>query len=544
MVSCPSCAHRCGVRHAMIVGDRLRYQCPRCIATFDVADVLSAPSLQRGESTPIASFGPPLATGGDVFDDEVTAEVARGIQEGDSVYFVVGEADKAIEAVFPSSPELPHVSRYSFIRPGALDAAAPQSEDEDDVIEVVPVSDQGDEDAIEVAPMSQELDSDEIELIPSSGEVGSAIVSSGSAERSTARGLKISEAIEALAANSREMVDSTELLAVESYEPASVGVLDMGIEAGSNLLAPPTLRAFMAPRVETAKTEKFTIEESVPPVAKTPVPAAPAKTAPASQRNMSVRGAAVTGGAMLLAAAATLIAVRSQSSTSEVPQLAARAAPAVVATTSFAPSAFDVASKSARSEGRPEKSEIRTYASPSLLPAARAAVRVARSAPAAAAARAPVAEVAPAPVVSEEPPPAAALAAADVVPSAEVAPAAAPSLDDAISQVVVKDSPTRKRGLAAPRSEAPPVRKNAPPPTDAEVVTTNADRAYGSGDLARASALYREALALSPRFIPARLGAAAVEWDSGDREAAKALYRALVADAPSVVPAIARERAR
>jgi hypothetical protein len=75
-------------------------------------------------------------------------------------------------------------------------------------------------------------------------------------------------------------------------------------------------------------------------------------------------------------------------------------------------------------------------------------------------------------------------------------------------------------------------------------VTTNADRAYGAGDLARAGALYRDALALSPRFIPARLGAAAVEWDSGNRDVAKNLYQALVADAPGVVPAIARERSR
>ena len=45
----------------MIVGDRLRYECPGCASTFDVADVLRGPS--HGESTPVQHDGTGLFVG-------------------------------------------------------------------------------------------------------------------------------------------------------------------------------------------------------------------------------------------------------------------------------------------------------------------------------------------------------------------------------------------------------------------------------------------------------------------------------------------------
>lgn len=79
--------------------------------------------------------------------------------------------------------------------------------------------------------------------------------------------------------------------------------------------------------------------------------------------------------------------------------------------------------------------------------------------------------------------------------------------------------------------------------TEVERLTAAADRAYRSGSGAKADELYRRALALSPSFLPARLGVAGVAWDQGRRDEAIARYRAMVDDATPGLPQIARDRA-
>ena len=81
-------------------------------------------------------------------------------------------------------------------------------------------------------------------------------------------------------------------------------------------------------------------------------------------------------------------------------------------------------------------------------------------------------------------------------------------------------------------------------PTDSEALTGLADVNEAQGATALAIASYRRALAVNPRYLPARLGLADSLWTSGQRDEARAAYRSIVAQVPpSLCPDVARQRA-
>ena len=81
-------------------------------------------------------------------------------------------------------------------------------------------------------------------------------------------------------------------------------------------------------------------------------------------------------------------------------------------------------------------------------------------------------------------------------------------------------------------------------PTDSEALSGLADVDEAQGATALAIASYRRALAVNPRYLPARLGLADALWTSGQRDEARAAYRSIVAQVPpSLCPDVARQRA-
>lgn len=90
-------------------------------------------------------------------------------------------------------------------------------------------------------------------------------------------------------------------------------------------------------------------------------------------------------------------------------------------------------------------------------------------------------------------------------------------------------------------SGAPPIEAT---PTDSEVLAGLAEAEAARGDTAKAITTYRRALAVNPRYLPARLGLADALWTSGQRDEARASYRRIVDEVPpALCPDLARERA-
>jgi hypothetical protein len=87
-------------------------------------------------------------------------------------------------------------------------------------------------------------------------------------------------------------------------------------------------------------------------------------------------------------------------------------------------------------------------------------------------------------------------------------------------------------------------RASGPSPTESEVLAGLAEVEVARGDTAKAIATYRRALAVNPRYLPARLGLANALWTSGQRDEARASYRRIVDEIPpALCPDLARERA-
>jgi serine/threonine protein kinase len=128
----------------------------------------------------------------------------------------------------------------------------------------------------------------------------------------------------------------------------------------------------------------------------------------------------------------------------------------------------------------------------------------------------------------------------------------APSSPEPVSETVVP-STARLPGpipVPVPASAHPrdPRASGASPgeatPTDSEVLSGLAEVEAARGNSAQAIATYRRALAVNPRYLPARLGLAAALWTSGQRDEARASYRRIVDEVPpALCPDLARERA-
>jgi tetratricopeptide (TPR) repeat protein len=81
-------------------------------------------------------------------------------------------------------------------------------------------------------------------------------------------------------------------------------------------------------------------------------------------------------------------------------------------------------------------------------------------------------------------------------------------------------------------------------PTDSEALTGLAEVDEAQGAMGKAIAHYRRAVAINPRYLPARLGLADSLWTSGQRDDARGVYRTIVDQfSPALCPDIARERA-
>jgi hypothetical protein len=81
-------------------------------------------------------------------------------------------------------------------------------------------------------------------------------------------------------------------------------------------------------------------------------------------------------------------------------------------------------------------------------------------------------------------------------------------------------------------------------PTDSEALTGLAEVDDAQGATAKAIIDYRHALAVNPKYLPARLGLADSLWTSGRRDEARTAYRGIVDDVPTnLCPDVARERA-
>jgi hypothetical protein len=81
-------------------------------------------------------------------------------------------------------------------------------------------------------------------------------------------------------------------------------------------------------------------------------------------------------------------------------------------------------------------------------------------------------------------------------------------------------------------------------PSDSEALEGLAEVDEARGESAKAIGTYRRALAVNPRYLPARLGLADALWTSGQRDEARAFYRSIVDEVPAAMcPDVARERA-
>jgi serine/threonine protein kinase len=81
-------------------------------------------------------------------------------------------------------------------------------------------------------------------------------------------------------------------------------------------------------------------------------------------------------------------------------------------------------------------------------------------------------------------------------------------------------------------------------PTDSEALTGLAEVDEAQGATAQALVNYRRALAVNPRYLPARLGLADSLWTSGQRDEARTVYRRIVEEVPAkLCPDLARQRA-
>ncbi len=83
-----------------------------------------------------------------------------------------------------------------------------------------------------------------------------------------------------------------------------------------------------------------------------------------------------------------------------------------------------------------------------------------------------------------------------------------------------------------PRSAAPasvaPAAVAPPPPLDCEGLSERAEARRAAGDLVGAEALYKQAIALNSRYLPARIAVADLEWEQGRTARARGAYRSLV----------------
>ena len=123
-----------------------------------------------------------------------------------------------------------------------------------------------------------------------------------------------------------------------------------------------------------------------------------------------------------------------------------------------------------------------------------------------------------------------------------VSPSAAPEVQ---GPVAPSGPPTPLRA-SRPTDEPPASSPRAEPsaPQDSEALTHLAEAEEAQGATARAIGHYRRAIAVNPRYLPARLGLAASLWASGQRDDARAAYRAIVTQFPAALcPDLARERA-
>lgn len=457
MVPCPSCQNLCGVKSAIVIGERLSYRCSRCSLGFDVAEALRDSSrIDPEASTPVLALKPPRVS---KIGPKIVAK--RGAKSGLKVEKVVFDDASTAEVT--------------------MDLSGSAIEREDQVLYVLD-DEQGYELELDDAYVDDVLEAAFVELEPDAEEPPQP-----SALPIFAKPIAVLE----IPSDGTPKTDRSNASLVPLIAPPSPRVT----------LFPPMVKQFALPLSEVLEpTSKW---EPKPATPKTPVspmrnsasrpPPGRKRTQPAARKaKPAILRHAAALGAVFGIAALTAVVARSVALDDD----GVRVSSAMV-THADVPSRASLAMK-----------------------------------PSSIAASQPV--TAPAwPTTTATP---IVISADDDIEILTPEPAEPP----APVQPVAK-APTRSNVASALPAQS---WRPKPKVTEVETLTAEADLAYRSGDFARAGTLYRDALALSPRFIPARLGAAAVEWDTGRREQARSRYRALVADAPALAPAIARERAR
>ena len=120
-------------------------------------------------------------------------------------------------------------------------------------------------------------------------------------------------------------------------------------------------------------------------------------------------------------------------------------------------------------------------------------------------------------------------------PPIEMGPPELPPPPPVQTKKALATAPSRHAGTVLP----------SPPVLDSETLTRAGDQALRQADYTRALEIYERVVSANPRYLPARLSVADIQWAAGDHTAARDSYERILEEFPSdLVPERARARSR